>query len=255
MTQKIESGLQMLSRVIHRPDLEGLNAVVFPQGPYASQIIEITGEEGTGKTLLVTDFLARCLLPKSYEGVQLVGKDSGAVIINANDHFDVFKLAELLQYYVRASCKTPTSNSVQEIVKESLKNLTVINCYTKEQLQSSLLNLESLILQKANISLLVVDTVAAFYWIERIHSNVSYNMYYTSIINQLKSLAAKLGITVFYTKPNVGKESTKKCADITLHLKKIDGKLFEMEIINYSEQYNSNIKYSIEKTFNFINVK
>lgn len=245
----------MFSRIVHRPELEGLNAVIFPHGPFPSQIIEITGAEGTGKTLLVTDFLARCLLPKSHVDNQLPGRNCGALIINTNHHFDLFKLAELLQHHIKTNCKTLNSNTIQDIIKESLKNLTVINCYTNEQFQAALLNLESLILQQTNIGLLIVDTIAAFYWLERIHSNLSYNAYYTAIINSLKSLTAKFAITVFYTKPNVLKESTKKLADIKIQLKKIDENVYEMEINNYTEEHSRCIQYTIEKTFNFSSAK
>lgn len=255
MAQKIESGLQMISRVTRRPDLEGLHATIFPSGPYPSQIVEITGEEGAGKTLLITDLLARCVLPKSFGDAQLPGRNCGALIINSSHHFDLFKMAEILQYYIKENCRTLNSSSSQDIIKKSLKNLTVINCYTNEQLQASLLNLESLILQEANISLLILDSISAFYWMERIHSNLSYNAYYTSIINTLKNLTSKFGITVFYTKPDTVRDSTKKFADTKIHLKKVDGKIFKMEITNYSEEYSTSIEYTIEKTFNLISAK
>lgn len=254
MAQKIESGLQMFSRITHRPDLDGLNPTIFPQGPHPGQIIEITGDEATGKTLLVTDLLARCLLPKTYQEVQLPGRKSGALFINTNHHFDMFKLAEIMQYYIKTNCnRTLNSNTVQEIIKESLKSLTVINCYTNEQFQATLLNLESLILENTNISLLIVDTLVAFYWIQRIHSNVSYNSYYTSIVNSLKVLASKFNITVFYTKPNIIKDAPKKHVDIKIYLKKIEEGVFEMEISNYVGLEDRCVRYKIEKTFVFQN--
>lgn len=244
----------MFSRVTRRPDLEGLNLTIFPQGPYPGQIIEITGDEATGKTLLATDLLARCLLPKTYKETRLPGKDCGALFINTNHHFDVFKLAEVLQHYIRSSCRSLKSDAIQGIIKESLKNLTVINCYTNEQFQATLLNLESIVLQETNISLLIVDTVAAFYWIQRIHSSVSYSAHYSLIINSLKNLASKFGITVFYTKPNVAvKETTKKHTDFKIQLKKSEGDGFEMEIVNYLDGNNMCIRYNIEKTFKFQN--
>lgn len=253
MKQKIESGLQLLSRVTHRPDLQGLNSTIFSQGPHPGEIIEITGEEGTGKTLLATDLLARCLLLKSYKEIQLPGKECGALFVNTNHHFDVFKLAEILQHYIKSSCTTLKSNTtVQEIIKASLKNLFVINCYTNEQFQATLLNLESLILKEVNISLLIVDSVAAFYWIERIHKTLSFNAYYVSIINTLKNLASKFCITVVYTKPTVAKESTKKHVDVKIHLRKKEENVFEMEVVNNClVQHNVCIRYKIEKTFRF----
>lgn len=245
----------MFSRLTRRPDLDGLNPIIFFQGPYPGQIIEITGDEGTGKTLLATDLLARCLLPKSYKENQLPGKNCGGLFINTNHHFNVFKLAEVLQHHIRSNCKTLKSNVIQEIIKESLKNLTVINCYTPEQFQATLLNLESLILQETNISLLIVDTIAAFYWLQRIHSNISYNAYYTSVINSLKNLATKFSITVFYTKPSaVVKETAKKHTDIKIKLKKSEGDLFEMQVVNcLDDEKICVLRYSIEKSFNFQN--
>lgn len=243
----------MFSRVTHRPDLEGLNTIIFPQGPYPGQIIEVTGDEGTGKTLLVTDFLARCLLPKSYKDIQLPGKNCGAIFVNCNHHFDLFRLAEILQYHIKENYRNLKSNIVQEIINNSLKNLAVINCYTNEQFQATLLNLESLILQETNNSLLIMDTIASFYWIQRIHSNISYNAYYISIINSLKSLASKFNITVVYTKPVVSmKEQTKKHVDITIRLRKNEDTMYELEVINHLEVHYMYIKYNIQKTINFL---
>lgn len=255
MAKKIESGLQLFSRIAQRPPLEGINTFIFPHGPYPSQVIEITGEEGTGKTLLITDLLARCILPASHQGIQLPGKQCGALIINTNHHFHPFKLAELLQHYVRINCKTLTLSCIEGIVQESLKNLTVINCHTNTQLQATLLNLESVLLRETNISLLIVDTIAAFYWTERIHHNLSYSAYYTSVVSLLKKLTSEFGITVLYTKPVAAKDSGKKCTDIKILLKRRGADTFEMEITDYSDQHCSSLLYNIEKTINVLSME
>lgn len=67
--QRIESGVHLFARIAQRPNLGRLNQAIFWNGgPFPGQLVEITGETATGKTMLATDLLARCVLPVSFSG-------------------------------------------------------------------------------------------------------------------------------------------------------------------------------------------
>lgn len=241
----IESGIQLFSRIIQRPKLDYLNDKLFPEGgPYSNQLIELTGESGAGKTILLTDFLVRCLLPVEYNG-----KNSGAVIIDTDHHFDVFRLVSIIEYYLKKS--DVKSNNYQTIIEHCLNNLIVLSCYSSEQLQATFLNLETVILQNANISFLAIDSVSAYYWSERINNDtISFNAYFSQIIGTLKNIAKSFNLTVLYTKPEIQKEPLYKRDDYKICLSKHEKDICKADVTNF-DNVNISCKYKIHTTIEF----
>lgn len=242
--KRIESGVHLFARIAQRPNLDRLNEVIFWNGgPYPAQLVEITGEPSTGKTMLVTDLLAKCILPICYKG-----KNSGAIIINTDHHFDLFKLISVMEYYLKKSGK---STSYKSIIEKSLDNLIVLNCYSSEQLEATFLNLETIILQNNNISLLVVDSIAAYYWLERGNSNLSFNAYYSQIISKLHGIAKQLNVSVIYTKPEIVKESSNRKEDCTIVLRSQENCSFKMDVLDNVNNTSKSLLYKINKTIEF----
>lgn len=253
MNDKIESGLQLFARTIDRPNLEGLNADMFPfGGPHPSQLIEITGNEGTGKTILITDVIARCIMPKSYAEYPLPGKNCAAVIINTSHHFSLFKLSEIIEYYLKTLCRKIKPGVIKTIIEKSLENLTVLNCYGFDNFQITLYNLESLILNRKDVSVVAVDSISAFYWTERALSDASIVAHHSAITSLLEDLANKFGVIVFYTKVYSTKEPLKRCEDIRFTLKRSGSEGLQMDIVHHSMEKSLCLKYAIGKTVVFV---
>lgn len=244
--QRIESGVHLFARIAQRPNLDRLNEVIFPDGgPYPGQLVEITGEASTGKTLLATDFIARCILPISYNG-----KHSGAVIINTDHNFDLFKLISVMEYHLKTAGKNAFCKS---IIEGCLNNLIVLNCYSSEQLGATFLNLETIVLQNNNVSLLVVDSIAAYYWLERSNSNLSFNSYFSQIINKLHAIAKQFNISVIYTKPETTKEPYVRKEDYTIILRNHQEKdRLKMDVADSVNNVKRSMFYRISKTIEFI---
>lgn len=245
-SQMIESGVHLFARVAQRPNLDRLNEVIFQNGgPHPGQLMEITGEPSTGKTTLATDFLARCILPVSYNG-----KNSGAVVINTDHHFDLFKLISIMEYYLKTLGKNA---SCRKVIETCLGNLTVLNCYSNEQLEATFMNLQTIVLQNNNISLLVVDSIAAYYWLERANGNLSFNAYYSKIISKLHSIAKEFNISVIYTKPETFNEtSNNRKEDYTVILSKDQNGGFKMDVLDCINNTRRTVSYKINKTVKFI---
>lgn len=242
----IESGIQLFSRIIQRPKLDYLNDKLFPEGgPYPNQLIELTGESISGKTILLTDFLVRCLLPVEYNG-----KNSGAVIINTDHHFDLFRLVAIIEYYLKKNGEKV--DNYQAVIESCLNNLIVLNCYSSEQLQATFLNLETVILQNANISFLAIDSISAYYWSERINNEtISFNAYFSQIIGTLKNIAKSFNLTILYTKPEIQKEPLNKRDDYKICLSKYEKDVYKVEVTN-CDNVNISCKYKIGTTIEFL---
>lgn len=154
-----------------------------------------------------------------------------------------------MEYYV----KTLGKNILyKNIIEKSLGNLIVLNCYSNEQLEATLLNLETIILQNNNISLLVVDSIAAYYWSERNNSNLSFNAYYSQIINKLFTIANQFNISVIYTKPETLKEPSNRKEDYTIILSNHENGRFKMDILDNINSDRRSVFYKINKTIEFI---
>ncbi|EPS44048.1 hypothetical protein H072_1911 [Dactylellina haptotyla CBS 200.50] len=65
-------------------------------------IIEISSDRsGAGKTQLLYHLTCLALLPESWNGINLEGKDGAVVFIDCDGRFDILRLAELIESYIK----------------------------------------------------------------------------------------------------------------------------------------------------------
>ncbi|KAI9561557.1 putative XRCC3 [Daphnia sinensis] len=71
---KTESGIDLLQRFSVRPKLIGLQAEVFGEdGPLPGDVIEINEKDTNLKTILLTHWIIKCILPATWKGVEIGG--------------------------------------------------------------------------------------------------------------------------------------------------------------------------------------
>ncbi|KAJ9597124.1 hypothetical protein L9F63_026985 [Diploptera punctata] len=179
---KAESGLQLLARLSSRPDIHGLDEKLFSGGLHFGDVVEITGDIGSGKTLLITQLLAKCLLPKSMFEIDIGGLGAGAIIINSDHHFQLLKLVSIMESTLLKIRKPKSNNSeenqqldsstIEKIIKTALANLIVLNCYDRVQLLVTFHSLDNILSSNKNISLIVVDSLSAFNWQDIVISGI-----------------------------------------------------------------------------------
>lgn len=244
----IESGVELLSRITQRPKLDQLNTTLFPDGgPLPSQLVEITGEPNVGKTIMIMDLIAKCLLPTIYGG-----KGSGAIIVNTDHHFHLFRLISIMEYYIKAFEKSHSCKSHENVIDNSLSNLLILNCYNSDQLMVTFMNVENIILRNANISLVALDSISAYYWMDRLSSDISFNAYFSQIIATLHAIAKRFNVTVFYTKGQVIKQSFNTQEDYKIILKKATHEnIFQAQVLNSDNSFII-CRYKISKTIEFL---
>lgn len=215
--RKAETGLQLFARLSARPSLVGLEDRLFSSGPNHKDIIEISGDPATGKTLLLNHFLVKCLLPEQWNSILLGGLGAGAILINTDHHFKILKLISLMGQKLKIFLKPKQNNEVnannfskkkylksediEDIIKHALKNLIILNCFDSLQLFVTFCSLEKLLSSCNNISLILLDSLSAYYW-QDVMTGGSKRMYsyQTKLLQTLNKYVHEYRMVVIYTK-------------------------------------------------------
>ncbi|XP_053093835.1 DNA repair protein XRCC2 isoform X2 [Pangasianodon hypophthalmus] len=103
--------------------------------------------------------LSRCILPTCSGGLEVE-----VVFIDTDYHFDMLRLVSILEN--RLTSSAPESE-MEEVVRSSLRRLSVLHCSSSIQLLLTLHYLEGILCSRPALCLLVIDSISAFYWIDR----------------------------------------------------------------------------------------
>ncbi|XP_034986005.1 DNA repair protein XRCC2 [Zootoca vivipara] len=155
---KAESGAQLLARLEGRGSLKTLEPCLFADEGYPihGDIVEFHGPEGTGKTEMLYHLIARCILPKSGGGL-----DVGVLFIDTDFHFDLLRLVTILEHRL--------PQGTEEMIKQCLGRFFLVNCSSSPQLLLTLFSLENMFCSHPSLCLLIIDSISAFYWIDRVN--------------------------------------------------------------------------------------
>lgn len=201
---KAESGRQLLARLSTRPGLGGLDErLLGPAGPLPHDVIEITGEPSVGKSVLALQWVARAILspPRGGLGVEVL-------LIDADHHQPLFVLVRLLQSCMKAfMSKTPglrlNSSLVETSIKDALKRLTIVSVYDSTNLYTALLGLDMMLLSKPQMSMVVIDSLPAFYWSDRLSGGLPHmDSYLKRLLTVLQNSTKQHKVTVVFTRPS-----------------------------------------------------
>ncbi|XP_052859623.1 DNA repair protein XRCC2-like [Anopheles cruzii] len=162
-----ESGNDVLSRLslIATELPPRLEETLFPDGgPNAGELVEIVGDSNTGKSRLLLDLIARIVLP-----VNCGGHEIGAVLIDCENTFHLEVVLDVLEKYILnyaepAIAATLDGPQIERIQQTSLDRLQLIECYSLEEFEMTLVSLENVFLQQPDIGYVLVDSIATFYW-------------------------------------------------------------------------------------------
>lgn len=145
---------------------------------YTGDVLEFHGPEGTGKTEMLYHLTARCILPKSEGGLEVE-----VVFIDTDYHFDMLRLVTVLEH------RLPQSS--EEMVKHCLGRLFLVYCSSSTQLLLTLCSLETMLCRHPSVCLLILDSLSAFYWIDRVNGGESVNLQ-ESTLRKCSQLLEKL---------------------------------------------------------------
>ena len=135
------------------------------------QVLEMCGPSGSGKTELLTQAAASCILPKAYGGAA-----ANALFMDLDGCFDALRLIHVLDARVRAGSRTDGAGGPLEdapttavVLEESLARFHLVRCHDSFQFLAALRVARSGALGDGagNFRLLLLDSVGAFYWLDR----------------------------------------------------------------------------------------
>nr|XP_021548470.1 DNA repair protein XRCC2 [Neomonachus schauinslandi] len=165
---------------------------------YTGDILEFHGPEGTGKTEMLYHLTARCILPKSEGGLEVE-----VLFIDTDYHFDMLRLVTILEHRL--------SQSSEEMVKCCLGRLLLVNCSSNTQLLLTLYSLETVVCSHPSLCLLILDSLSAFYWIDRVNGGESVNLQeYTlkKCAQFLEKLVNEYRLVLFATTQSIMQKTT-----------------------------------------------
>ena len=195
---------------------------------------EFFGEDGSGKTEMLLNLIVACTLPKVWKGIPMRGAEAKVVFISTDYKFSILRLVFIMEQKIRKILSNanhnsessgpgePTALSVQEkslinseqletevesLVQECLQRLQVVYCNSSQQLFVTLHYLESQFVTNPAFSLLIIDPISTFYWVDKFISNENTNQQGANIrrVTEILKKFQNFGIIIIATKSAIFK--------------------------------------------------
>lgn len=181
-----ESGLQLLERLVARPIIKDLTPLLPDE--LTSETIEIIGDASTGKTLFLTECIAKCIIPQN-----ACGLDTGVVYIDLDGQFNITKLVKIIKRIVK--------NADDNLIKACLNKLTLINCYDSPTLYVTFQRLKLFLTEQSQVGLVILDSVSANYWQDSVSGGEKYmDTYVEKMISSLKICLEDFKVPIMFTR-------------------------------------------------------
>ncbi|XP_016887263.1 DNA repair protein XRCC2 isoform X2 [Cynoglossus semilaevis] len=168
--------------------------------PEQGGVVELYGPEGTGKTELLYHLICRCVLPKSAGGLEL-----DVMFVDTDYSLDMFRLVSILDSRLNKALpkSSPSAGSDEEaLLRSCLSRLLVVHCSSSAQLLLTLHFLENSFSSRPSLELLLIDSISAFYWLDRCEGGPSFSKQEEKLSkcsDLLSRLLRDYRITVFAT--------------------------------------------------------
>ncbi|XP_005944704.1 DNA repair protein XRCC2 [Haplochromis burtoni] len=191
-----ESGAQLLARLEARRCLKDIEPRLFPEdrGPDQGAVVELFGLEGTGKTELLYHLLCRCVLPEAAGGLEV-----DVVFVDTDYSLDMLHLVSILDSKLSAAL---LAGADEAALRSCLSRLLFVHCYSSSQLLLTLHFLETTLSSRPALALILIDSISAFYWVDRCEGGASYTKQEEKLsrcVELLGRLLRDYRITVFAT--------------------------------------------------------
>jgi len=129
-------------------------------------VLELCGPSGAGKTELLTQAAATCVLPKRHGGAA-----APALFVDLDGCFDALRLVQVLDARVQGGqggIGSPSGEvSSAEVLEEALGRFYLVQCHDSLEFLAALRAARAGSLAPENFRLILLDGVGAFYWLDR----------------------------------------------------------------------------------------
>nr|CAI5853911.1 unnamed protein product [Callosobruchus analis] len=235
---RIESGPQLFRRLNSSSyTIDGINPALFPNGgPYPNKVIEITGESNIDKTDLLVDFIVKSILPSKFKKEW---KSSGVILVNTEFQINIFKIIKAMEVHL---LENNVKESKRLLIEEALKLLIIINCYSLEDTELAFYSLERLLFNNGNISLIVVDNIAANYWVAKLNKNtLSYFQHTLKMFDLIFNIIKNLNATLVFVRHENKDKKLLRNIDHQIKVECISEDKFNFQVTNCDDNSSFNI--------------
>lgn len=168
-------------------------------------VVEFSGAEGTGKTELLLNIAALCILPQSCVGVKLPGCSVDVMYIATSCELEIMRLVAVMESILLSH--GVTSAHCKDLITESLERLHVMKCNTMDELALTLYLLKIYVKNHPEVCMLLVDNITTFWWMERV-TYPTKSACLQTWIPAIKELIRELHVVVIATKQVFTKDKT-----------------------------------------------
>lgn len=213
-------------------------------------VIEISSpSSGGGKSQLLYYLAVIAVLPSSFKGKKVGGRDGAVVLLDTDGRLDVKRLYEIAEGIIRHSLRaSPTgtgSNEATEasvtasLIRDSLQHVHIFRPQTSSSLLATLKALDKYLLEVSRhrsstrpLHTVLLDSASAFYWQDRLRDDVArtqeigrnaadikqdreqrktfyLNVLYQDIASELRRIQAIFECSVIYTTWGLNRSSDK----------------------------------------------
>lgn len=204
-----------MARLINRRSIYRLDEMLFPGGLEPGHVVELSGEEGTGRSQYLLHLLATAILPAEISGVDIGGLDAEVLFIDTKYTFSVLRLVALLERRLSVALNktddtsttkkstnadADSDDAVESAIRQCLARFFFVRCSSSSQLAVTLCSLESVLAAKPSIRLVMLDDICAFYHMDVFTNTESrFNL----CINLLKNLVSTRQLIVIATRTHL----------------------------------------------------
>lgn len=155
--------------------------------------MEFFGNEGTGKSEMLLNILAGCIVPQHKQCV---------IFIDTDCHFSIIRLVQILEHRLFSNVSVCVENR-EKIIRDCLSRLYYFRCHSSIQLVETTESLKAILPKKPEICCIMIDSISAFYWQNRSSLGESLSeqeLHQRRLVSTLKSLVFNYSLAVFATR-------------------------------------------------------
>lgn len=228
MTYYSESASEIFSKSGEARSYFPLEKNLFPNLS-SKDIIEISGESGSGKTELLYHFIVCCIFPLSWKGIKIGGLETQVTFIDNDCHFDLLRLVTILEHriklYIKFSKGTVGKEEIFSFIQDILKFLCIVKCYDADEYLLTVNSLESTLCMQSKRSIIMIDGISSFYWSDkaRFQNNFSkLTSHYRVVTELIIKISKNCGTPIIVTR--------RKLLSTTDSDKKVFGQLWKSAV-------------------------
>lgn len=190
---KVESGVQLLARLIKKPVITNFYSNLFQPGLKNDDVVEVYGNKSSA---LLIDLINEALAPSRYNEEPL-----GVLVFNTVGQLNYKELISALKQKIVSSLNTDCDAELDTILHRTLNNLYILDIYDATQFYTTIHNLDNILANHQNISLLIFDTLTAFYWSEQGFKITKMDLYIKNLLRMIQKVSKEYKVILIYTRP------------------------------------------------------